>query len=318
MLPLLYIKLTNWIHKLNNSGVPVYGRRLAKVNSLFDPVEMSQAAKYAPAGPDQPARGPARTRLLLVPLGVVVLLLAIPGAAYGFTRNQLSQAQASEARGAYSQALTQYAMAEGVSGNSISPVLLGDLADQAQAGTAEAHFQWGVQLTQQGKSAEAETQLRAAVTSGIADWATRGNAGLADLLSAWAQSLVVGQHFQAGIDKYRQVAAVDPAGDLTATTNAGLATAYADFAQWYLQQQPVDYPNALMWYQNLVKDFPSSPDAKQALASSLPQTLYNGSLDFVKQLRYQQARDAMAELISTYPSTTWASQANAALHAKQP
>jgi tetratricopeptide (TPR) repeat protein len=279
---------------------------------------MSQAAPYAPAGPDQPARGPARTRLLLVPLGVVVLLLAIPGAAYGFTRNQLSQAQASEARGAYSQALTQYAIAEAVAGNSISRVLLGDLADQAQAGTAEAHFQWGVQLTQQGKYAEAETQLRAAVTSGIADWATRGNAGLADLLSAWAQSLVVGQHFQAGIDKYRQVAAVDPAGNLTATTNAGLATAYADFAQWYLQQQPVDYPNALMWYQNLVKDFPSSPDAKQALASSLPQTLYNGSLDFVKQLRYQQARDAMAELISTYPSTTWASQANAALHANQP
>ncbi|MFY9615361.1 MAG: hypothetical protein WAT58_08175 [Candidatus Dormiibacterota bacterium] len=279
---------------------------------------MSQAAPYAPAGPDQPARGPARTRLLLVPLGVVVLLLAIPGAAYGFATNQLSQAQASEARGAYSQALTQYAMAEAVAGNPVARLLLGDLADQALAGTAEAHFQWGVQLKQQGKYAEGEAQLRAAVTSGIADWATRGNAGLADLLSEWAQSLVASQHFQAGIDKYRQVAAVDPAGNLTATTNAGLAAAYAGFAQWYLQQQPADYPSALMWYQNLVKDFPNSPEAKQTLASSLPQTLYNSSLDFVKQLRYQQARDAMTELIKTYPSTTWATQANAALHANQP
>ena len=35
---------------------------------------MSQAAPYAPAGPDQPAQRPRRTRLLLVPAGIVLLL----------------------------------------------------------------------------------------------------------------------------------------------------------------------------------------------------------------------------------------------------
>jgi tetratricopeptide (TPR) repeat protein len=279
---------------------------------------MSQAAQVAPAGSDQPARRPGRTRLLLVPLGVVLLLLAIPGAAYGFTRNQLSQAQTSVAHGDYNQALGQYTTANSVAGNPVSRLLLGELADQAQAGTAEAHFLWGVQLKQQGNYAQSETQLRAAVTSGIADWAARGNAGLADLFSAWGQSLVASKHFQAGIDKYRMVGGFDPAGNQTASTNAALATAYADFAQWYLHQQPPDYPNALTWYENLVRDFPTSPDAKQAQTSLLPQTLYNAGLAFVQQMRYQQARDIMAELTKNYPSTTWATQANAALQASQP
>jgi hypothetical protein len=205
-----------------------------------------------------------------------------------------------------------------VAGNPVSHVLLADLADRAQAGTAETHFLWGVQLTQQGKFADSETQLRAAIKSGIADWATRGNAALADLYIAWAQSLVAKQQFQSGIDKYRQVAAVDPTGNLTAATNAGLATAYAGFARWYLQQQPIDYPNTLIWYENLVKDFPDSPEAKLAQASSLPQTLYDAGLAFVQQMRYQQARDAMTELVQNYSGTTWATQANAALHANQP
>ena len=256
--------------------------------------------------------------MLLVPAGIVLLLVAIPGAAYGFARNQVSHAKASEAHGAYSQALSQYATAQTVAGNPVARLLLGDLADQAQAGTAETHFLWGVELKQQGKFADGESQLRAAVKSGIADWGSRGNTALADLFNAWGQSLVAGQRFQAGIDKYREVAAVDPGGNMTASTNAGLATAYAGFAQWYLQQQPIDYPNALTWYQNLVKDFPNSPEAKQAQASSLPQTLYNGGLAFVQEMRYQQARDAMTELVTNYPSTTWATQANAALHANQP
>jgi tetratricopeptide (TPR) repeat protein len=114
------------------------------------------------------------------------------------------------------------------------------------------------------------------------------------------------------------VAAVDPSGNLTASTNAALAAAYAGFAQWYLEQQPVDYPNALMWYENLVKDFPDSADAKLAQASSLPQTLYNAGLAFVQQMRYQQARDAMTELVQNYPGTTWATQASAAMRANQP
>lgn len=278
---------------------------------------MSQAAPYAPAGPGQPAVRPGRTRLILIPLAIVLLLLAIPGGIYGFARNQLSQAQAAEAHGAYSQALSQYATVESVAGNPVSRPLLGELADQAQAGTAETHFLWGVQLTRQGKFAESETQLRAAVRSGLTEWASRGNAALADLFNSWGQSLVASKQFQAGIDKYRQVTAFDPAGNLTASANAGLATAYALFAQWYLQQQPIDYPNALTWYENLLKDFPGSPEAKQAQASTLPQTLYNAGLAYVQQMRFQQARDAMAEVVKNYPSTTWATQATAALKANQ-
>lgn len=278
---------------------------------------MSQAAQYAPAGPDLPVKRPGKTRLFLVPVGIVVLLLAIPGGLYLFSQNQLSEAQASESHGAYSQALSQFATVETVAGNPASRILVGELADRAQTGTAETHFLWGVQLTKEGKFADSEAQLRASIKIGLADWATRSNAGLADLFTAWGQSLVANKQFQAGIDKYRMVAAVDPTGNLTASTNAGLAGAYAGFAQWYTQQAPADYPNALTWYENLVKEFPDSPEAKLALASSLPQTLYNAGLAFVQQMRFQQARDAMTELVTNYPSSTWAAQANTALHASQ-
>jgi tetratricopeptide (TPR) repeat protein len=279
---------------------------------------MSQAAQVAPPGPEQPATRPGRTRLLLVPAGVVLLLLAIPGAAYGFAQNQLSQAQSSEAHGAYSQALDQYATVESVAGNPVSRVLLGELADKAHTGTAETQFLWGVQLKQQGKFVEGETELQAVVKSGLADWASRGNAALADLYYAWGQSLVASNQFQAGIDRYRQVAAVDPTGNLAASTNAGLAAAYAGFANWYLQQQPIDYPNALSWYQDLVKEFPDSSEAKLAQASLLPQTLYNAGLAYAQQLRFQQARDVMAQVVQKYPATSWAALANAALRASQP
>ena len=124
---------------------------------------MSQAAQYAPAGPDQPVKRPGKTRLFLVPVGIVVLLLAIPGGVYAFSQNQLSQAQASESRGAYSQALSQFATVESVAGNPASRLLLGELADRAQTGTAETHFLWGVQLTKDGKFADSEAQLRAAI-----------------------------------------------------------------------------------------------------------------------------------------------------------
>ena len=279
---------------------------------------MSQAAPDAPAGPDQPATRPSRLRFLLYPLGILLLLLAIPGAAYGFAQTQLSAAQTSEAHSAYGQALDQYAMAQAVAGNPVLRIIFGQIADQAQAGSAETHFLWGVQLKQQGNFADSETQIRAAIKSGIAIWAVRGNAALADLFSSWGQSLVASQQFQAGIDKYRLVAAVDPTGNLTASTNAGLATAYAGFAQWYLQQLPIDYPNALTWYENLVKDFPDSPEGRQAQASLLPQTLYNAGLAFIDQIRYQQARDAMTELVQNYPTTAWGKQADAAMHANQP
>jgi tetratricopeptide (TPR) repeat protein len=279
---------------------------------------MSQAAQYAPAGPDQHVKRPGKTRLFLVPVGIVLILLAIPGGVYAFSQNELSQAQAAEAHGAYSQALSQYATVASVAGNPVSRILLGELADRAQTGTAETHLLWGVELTKQGKFPDAEAQLRAAVKIPLADWATRANAALADLFIAWGQSLVASKQFQAGIDKYRLVATVDSTGNLTASTNAGLATAYAGFAQWYTQQDPADYPNALTWYENLVKEFPDSPEARTAQASLLPQTLYNAGLAFVQQMRFQQARDAMTELVTNYPTTTWAAQANTALRADQP
>jgi tetratricopeptide (TPR) repeat protein len=279
---------------------------------------MSQAAQYAPAGPDKPATRPGRIRYLLYPLGILLLLLAIPGGAYGFARIQLSAAQTSEAHSEYGQALDQYAIVQAIAGNPVLRMIFGQVADDAQAGSAETHFLWGVQLKQQGKFADGETQIRAAIKSGIAVWAVRGNTALADLYLVWGLSLVASQQFQPAIDKYRLVAAVDPTGNLTASTNAGLATAYAGFAQWYLQQQPIDYPNALTWYENLVKDFPDSPEGKQAQASLLPQTLYNAGLAFIQQIRYQQARDAMTELIQNYPATTWGKQADAAMHANQP
>lgn len=288
---------------------------------------MSQAAPYLPGPPDEPdqrapglqrIRAAIRSKLLLVPLGIVLLLIAIPGGAYVFAASQLSQAQSSQAAGAYSRALSAYATVHAVAGNPIARPLLGDLNDRALTGSAETHFLWGTQLKQQGKFQDSETQLNAVVQSGIADWAARGNAALADLFIAWGQALVAQQQFQAGIDKYKQVTAFDPAGNLSPITNVGLAAAYAAYAQWYTQQQPPDYPNALVWYETLKKEFPNSPEAKQAAADAFPQTLYNAGLAFVEQQKYQQALDAMTELVQNYPTTSWATQANAALHASQP
>ncbi len=288
---------------------------------------MSQTAPYLPGppvDPEQPAtrlqrvRGAIRSKLLLLPLAIVLLLIAIPGGAYVVAASQLSSAQSLEAAGAYSRALSAFSTVHGVAGNPLARPLLGDLNDRALTGTAETHFLWGTQLKQQGKFADSEAQLHAVVQSGIADWAAKGNAALAELFIAWGQSLVSQQQFQAGIDKYKAVAAFDPAGNLSPTTNAGLAAAYAGFAQWYTQQQPPDYPNALVWYETLKKEFPDSPQAKQAAADALPQTLYKAGLAFVDQLKYQQALDAMTELVQNYPNTSWATQATAALHASQP
>jgi len=275
-------------------------------------------AQVAPAPRDRLVPRPSRARLILIPVGVVSLLLAIPSTIYAFSTNQLSQAQSSEAAGQYQQALAQYSAVESVAGNPVSRVLLADLADRAAAGVAETHYLWGVELTRQGKFADAEAQLRDAVTSGVADWPTRGNAALADLYLQWGQALVAQHQFETGIADYRKVAAVNPTGTMAAATNAGLATAYAAYAQWFTRQTPPDYADALTWYENLVRDYPNSPEGKQAQLVQLPQSLYSAGLAFVKQLRYQEARDVMNELVTSYSSTTWAAQAAAALKAKQP
>ena len=104
---------------------------------------MSQAAPFeppVPAEPDGAGHSPRRrrTRLLVVPLVIVLVLLAITSGAYGFARSQLSQAQTAESAGSYSNALASYRTVESVAGNPLSKVLLGDLNDHAVSGTAEA------------------------------------------------------------------------------------------------------------------------------------------------------------------------------------
>ncbi len=284
---------------------------------------MSQAAPYEPPVLEQPEKpgvslGRRRTRLLVIPVLIVVLLVAIPGGTYVFAQSQLSQAQSAESAGDYAKALSGYSTVESVAGNPVGKLLLGDLNDQAMNGTAQTHLQWGVQLKQQAKFAESKTQLDAVAQSRITDWSARGNAALADLYVAWGQELVAQQQFQAGIDKYTQVAIYDPAGNVAPSVNAGLAAAYAGFAGWYTTQQPPDYVNALSWYETLIKDYPDGAQAKQAEAGPMPQTLYNAALAFVQQAKYQQARDAMTELVQKYPASSWAPKASTALKAAQP
>jgi tetratricopeptide (TPR) repeat protein len=123
--------------------------------------------------------------------------------------------------------------------------------------------------------------------------------------------------FQDGIDKYHQVAAFDPSGNLSAKTSSGLATAYASSALSFTKAQPPDYASAVTWYQDLVKLFPDSPEAKQAVATLLPEALFNAGQAYVKNSEYQQARDAMNQVVQKYPATTWGAQAKAALLAPQ-
>jgi len=278
---------------------------------------MSQAFAYQPAEPAPPARSRRRLRLLLVPVLIAFLLLGVPGAVFGYAQNQLTQAQASEAGGNYSQALAQYQTVQTVAGNPVAGVLLGELADKARTGAAETHLLWGTELKQQAHFVDAEVQLHAAARSGVADSMTRANEGLADLYLTWGQSLISNEHFQDGIDKYRLVGNFDPSGNLTVKTSAGLASAYAAYAVFFTKAQPPDYASAVTWYKSLVKMFPDSPEGKQAQSADLPQALLNAGLAYVKNAQYQQARDAMNQVLQGYPTTTWAIQANATLKAPQ-
>src|SRR2546421_12345870 len=98
---------------------------------------MSQAAPYTPAGPEQPVRRRGRTRLLLAPLGVVVVLLAAPGGADAISQNQLSRAPAAEANSAYAAALRDYAAVESLARNPAARGLFGELAGPAQIGAGQ-------------------------------------------------------------------------------------------------------------------------------------------------------------------------------------
>jgi tetratricopeptide (TPR) repeat protein len=275
---------------------------------------MSQAPQVTAAGP-APAPAPSRrTQLLLIPVAVVVLL-AIPGGAYAFTQNELGQAQTLESAKKYPEALQHYQSVLTVADNPVSRLLLGETADKALRGAAQTHFEWGQQDQADGKFAEAQTQFQLAVASGIADLRTRGTAALGGLFLAWGDSLAESKKYEDAVDKYRRVGDFDVAGDLKAKTLAGLAAAYSANAIAYTQAMPPDYTTALTWFQDLVKNYPDSPQAKEATANLIPETLFNAGTAFVQASRFSQARDKLNQLVKEYPSSPWAAKATAALSA---
>ncbi len=274
---------------------------------------MSQASASVQAGPPEPAR-PRRTALFIVPV-IVLLLLAIPGGAFAYAQNQLGEGQRLQSNGDFAGAISAYATVDTVAGNPASRLLMGEIADKAEAAAAETHVSWGTQLETQGKFANAEVQFDAAVSSGIADWQTRGNEALAALYLAWGDSYLAQKKFDQAIEKYRGVAGFDTPGRLRQQTTAALATAFAAYANSYVADK--DWPNAVTWFKDLIKNYPDSPEATLATASQLPDSLYNEALAYVQQQRYQQARDAMTEVITTYPKSPAAPKAAAAMAAPQ-
>jgi tetratricopeptide (TPR) repeat protein len=279
---------------------------------------MSLAAQPILAGPpSQPTPRRRRLGLFLVPL-VALVVLATPGGAFAYASNQVSQGQSLESQGNFAQALAAYESAQTVAGNPVSKLLLGDLAIRAGAGLARTHYAWGQKDAQAGLFEEAQAQFTATIGSGLADWQTTGNDALASLFLSWGNSLSKAKIYRDAIDKYRQVSNYDTPGNLRIKAEAGLATAYAGYAAHYATATPPDYPSALSWYLDLVKLFPLSPEAKQAKAASIPETLYNGGLAYVSSQRYAQARDAMNEIIKNYAASLWATKAIAAMTAPQP
>lgn len=275
---------------------------------------MSQASASVQAGPPEPTR-PRRTALFIGPV-VVLLLLAIPGGAFAYAQNQLGEGERLQSNGDFAGAINAYATVDTVAGNPVSRLLMGEIADKATTGAAETHQSWGTQLEKQGRFADAETQFDAAVSSGIADWQTRGNEALGGLYLAWGDSLINQKKFDLAIEKYRGVAGFDTAGRLRQLTTAALATAFAAYANSYVADK--DWPNAITWFKDLIKNYPDSPEAKLATASQLPNALYNGALAYIKGSRFQQARDAMTEITANYPHSPAAPIAAAAMAGAQP
>ncbi len=275
---------------------------------------MSQAPASVQAGLPEPAR-PRRIGLFIVPV-IVLLLLAIPAGAFAYAENQLGEAQRLQSTGDFAGAINAYATVDTVAGNPVSRLLMGEIAAKAKAGAAETHLSWGTQDEKQGKFVDGEAHFDAAVSSGIADWQTRGNEALAMLYLTWGDTLLKQQKFDLAIERYRGVAGFDTPGRLRQQATAALATAFAAYAQSYAADK--DWPNAVTWFKDLIKNYPDSPEAKQATASLLPDALYNGALAYVQQQRYQQARDAMTEVMSNYPQSSAAPKAAAAMAAPQP
>lgn len=283
---------------------------------------MSQAWQ-APLAPEPPApppvpvppAPPSRAKFVIAPL-VVLVLLAVPGGAYAYASNALGQAQSLENQHQYADALAQYQTTDSIAGNALARLLLSDMAQRAELGLARTHYEYGQALSEAGKFDQAEPQFDAAVTSGIAEWQTQANAGLAAMFLAWGTVLAQQQNYDTALSEYRRVADYDPAGLLKAQTAAAMATTYAAYAAQYAGKP--DYPNAISWYQNLVKEFPDSPEAKLAVADTLPDTYYQAGLYYVSQKLYDQARDAMGKAVSDFPKSTWAAKASAALAAPQP
>jgi tetratricopeptide (TPR) repeat protein len=273
---------------------------------------MSQASSVSLAGP-APAPS-SRTKLLLVPVAVLVVL-AIPGGAYAYSQNELGRAQALETQKKFPEALSHYQSVQQVAGNPLSRLLMADLADKALLGAAQTHYEWGVQDQADGKFDEALAQFQIAVASGLADWHTRGNEALSGLFLSWGDSLFQNKKYEDAIEKYRRVSDFDVAGNLKAKTVAALATAFSANAVAYTKATPPDFATALIWFQDLVKNYPDSPEAKEATANQIPETLYNAGMAYVQVSRYSQARDKLNQLVKDYASSPWATKATAALSA---
>lgn len=275
------------------------------------PVVPNPPPAPTPAPPARRSRAP----FLAVPV-VLLVLVGGPAGAYVYASNAYSQAGGLETQGQFAAALAQYQTTNSIVDNGVAQLVVSDLAQRTRVGLARTHYEYGQQLAQQGQFTQAEPQFDAAVASGISEWQTKANAGLAAMFLAWGNSLAQQQNYDSAISEYRRVADYDPAGLLKAQTAAAMATAYDAFAAQYAGKP--DYPNAVIWYQNLIKEFPTSPEAMRAVTDALPQTYYQAGVYYVAQKLYDQARDAMGHAVKDFPKSTWAAKAAAALAAPQP
>ncbi len=257
------------------------------------------------------------TRLVLIP-AVGVLILAIPGGTYAYATHQLGRAQAFEAQAKYAEAVRAYLAADALVGNALSRLVFTALAERAESGAAQTRLKWGKQEQGEGNFTSAEKQYDAVVLSHLPRWQSQANAALAELFLAWGDSLVQQLKFEEAISQYRRIKDLDRTGALREKTAQSLAGAYAAYAASLVQAKPPDYPEAITWYENLVQEFPQSPEAQQAITSWLPHTLFQEGLAYVDQKIYDLARDAMRRVVKEYPLSPWAAKASGALNTPQP